>query len=125
MANLLNTCNSFFEISVPECITTLLVSLGLGNAETGFAILTDKFGKEYVSNYTCDAEGSFEIDLTTLLGEGTFNRYAGDFTLSIKKRLEYCNPESFSICGVEYESIVITPTHTYPCDTTFEIPCTC
>ncbi len=125
MSNLLNTCNTFFEQKVPECITALEVDLGLDEGETGYWNIKDKFGKEYVGSYTADADGKFTIELYPTLPEGSFNRFSGTYLLSIKKRLEYCNNHTLDICGLIYDSIAITPVSTYPCDQTFKIPCEC
>jgi hypothetical protein len=125
MSNLLNTCNTFFEQQVPECITALDVDLGLDAGEIGYWNIQDKFGKEYVGTYLADGNGKFTIELYPTLPEGSFNRFSGTYLLTIKKRLEYCNNKTFEICGVEYDAIAITPTYSYPCDSTIKIPCEC
>jgi hypothetical protein len=103
---LLNDCRGIYYQSLPACADGFTVAIGLTAEETYWWILEDKFGHTYSDVVTTDSEGAFIISAAAF-PDGFFNEFAGHMVLEIKGNPYYCEPLTFTVCGVEYGRIVI------------------
>lgn len=119
---LLNNCDNILYAVLPACLERFTVKLpGLVPNAVYSYIITDKFDHVYMEQVTTDADGAFIIEASDF-PEGYFNQYMGMVELEVKSNIYYCAPESFQVCGKEYNRILIDfKVGAYPA----QIPCEC
>ena len=103
---LLNNCGGVYYQSLPACADGFTVALGLTPDEDYWWIMEDKFGHIYSDVVTTDSEGAFIISADEF-PDGFFNEFAGQMVLEVKGNPYYCEAVTFTVCGVEYNRIVI------------------
>lgn len=103
---LLNDCNNIYYQNLPACADGFTVALGLTPDTDYYWILTDKFEHTYSEIVTTDSEGAFIISADDF-PSGFFNEFAGPMELEVKGNPYYCEPLTFTVCGVEYDRMVI------------------
>lgn len=107
------SCGYSFKCTLVECPEIIKVWAGL-LPNTDYAwLITDKHDNEYYEYFTTDANGNFEIDVTTLTAsdtfpQGLFNHHAGYFTLQIREIPDYYSePVTLKFCEDQYDSITL------------------
>ncbi len=104
---LLNNCGNIYYQSLPACADGFTVQLPGTSPNTDYYwILTDKFDHVYSEVVTTDANGAFVISADDF-PDGFFNQFAGQMELEIKGNPYYCEALTFTVCGTEYNRIVI------------------
>ena len=107
------------NISVPECISTLILPVGLSEGDYTVRI-TDRFNKAYNKDFTVDENGDMTINIDAY-PVGLFTRYSGTARLEVFSAGEQ---QLMHICDNEYKNITLTfyavetetTTHTHVCN---------
>lgn len=91
------SCQTCFNVEVPECPSSILLKAGL-QANTAYYIwITDKFGEVYKQSCTSDANGSVLLSVSGI-PTGTLNRHAGNFIIEARLADSNCEPELMQFC---------------------------
>ena len=107
------------NISVPECISTLILPVGLSEGDYTVRI-TDRFNKAYDKEFPVDENGDMTINIDAY-PVGLFTRYSGTARLELFSAGEQ---QIIYICDNEYKNITLTfyavetetTTHTHVCN---------
>ena len=107
------------NISVPECISTLILPVGLSEGDYTVRI-TDRFNKAYNKDFPVDENGDMTINIDAY-PVGLFTRYSGTARLEVFSAGEQ---QLMHICDNEYKNITLTfyavetepTTHTHVCN---------
>jgi hypothetical protein len=94
-------CNSCFRDFLAKCNLSIQVYAQLAPLTDYIWIITDKFGNKYQGEFTTDADGFWEIQVSDL-PPGMLTQYSGDFTLQVQD--SGCKPVKFKMAG-EYDCI--------------------
>ena len=108
------------NISVPECISTLILPVGLSEGYYSVRII-DRFNKAYNKDFPVDENGDMTISIDAY-PVGLFTRYSGTARLEVFSAGEQ---QLIHICDNEYKNITLTfyavdnetetTTHTHVC----------
>ena len=91
------------NISVPECISTLILPVGLSEGDYTVRI-TDRFNKAYNKDFPVDENGDMTINIDAY-PVGLFTRYSGTARLEVFSAGEQ---QLIHICDNEYKNITLT-----------------
>jgi hypothetical protein len=119
-------CKKCFNVSLPACVSKIVINADLQANALYKALLRDKFDNAYQTIITADADGQLTID-TSVFSQGLFTPFSGPFNLSLYKCSSNddceCEPEAITFCKDEFECITITFYQLYPQPETAEIRC--
>lgn len=107
--SVLTPCNAIFHITLSASQVNIAgnnitVKAGLTVGAQYWYIVVDKFGKEYLKQFTADGQGAFEM-LATDFPPALFNPYAGNFLVQIKRTLQDAVPVPLTFCAKVYDTI--------------------
>ena len=91
------------NISVPECISTLILPVGLSEGDYTVRI-TDRFNKSYDKDFPVDENGDMTISIAAY-PVGLFTRYSGAARLEVFNAGEV---QTITLCDKEYKNITLT-----------------
>lgn len=104
---LLNECGNNWYQSLPACADGFTVQLpGLLPETDYWWTITDQFQHIYSEIVTTDANGRFIVSASEF-PEGYFTESRGRIVMEIKGNPYYCEPLSFTMCGVDYNRFVL------------------
>ena len=102
---LLNDCSSNYYQTLPACILSFTVG-GLTPNTTYHYFIEDKFQHVYHQEVVANAQGIIEV-LASDFPAGFFNPYIGKLVMEIMSGVLYCQPVQITVCGEQYDRIVI------------------
>ena len=91
------------NISVHECISTLILPVGLSEGDYTVRI-TDRFNKAYNKDFPVDENGDMTINIDAY-PVGLFTRYSGAARLEVFNAGEV---QTITLCDNEYKNITLT-----------------
>lgn len=97
-------CNNAFLDYISNCTTAIRVNALLIAARPYTWVITDKFGNEYSGESITDANGFFDIQVSSL-PDGLLTPYSGSFKLEIYE--DVCRKAEFKMAKA-YDSIEFT-----------------
>ncbi len=105
------SCETCYEVQIPECPSSILVKAGLQAETTYYVKIIDKFGEAYKQQVETDVNGSFLLE-TSGLPDGALNRHSGNWRIEVRKLLANCEPELMQFCcdgtATNYNCIVMS-----------------
>ena len=95
----MNTCTCCFTDYLVKCSETINVFAKLSPAATYKWVITDKFNRQYSSDFETDGDGFWAIPVSSLPA-GLLTEFSGEFTLQVFPSLDNCAPVKFQVSQV-------------------------
>jgi hypothetical protein len=115
-------CNAPLEIDIPGCVQTITLDLAIEATPTRVEYQFQN-GFKLITTITTDISGVITLTKDSPL-EGFWNEESGPVVVQFYT-ISKCEPDAFTLCGINYTQLVLNFKPIQTDATTFDINCTC
>jgi hypothetical protein len=102
-------CDECYEMSFDDC-SDITISAGLTPTTTYYAVLVDKFNKQYIQQVTIAGDGSFTVD-SSLLPNGLLTAFSGKFEIYLSTQSDGSDTVPLNVSTTALNCVMATFTN--------------